>query len=199
VLDDGSISGTGMNSLNHYSYGSVMEYVYRYIAGIKERTPGFAQVHFAPQINARMEYMNCAYDSISGTYVSNWKINKDGTLTVHFEVPFGCSAVATLPGTEGEEIELTAGVFEKTYQPDRDYRKLYTMDSRLEEFNKDERAMEILQKDLPIAYNLILSQDKESLSFSLEELQFMFFRGFNPSMVQNAAKKLLQLDAGWCI
>ncbi|MDE6055170.1 MAG: family 78 glycoside hydrolase catalytic domain, partial [Lachnospiraceae bacterium] len=26
VLDDGTISGTGMNSLNHYAYGSVMEY-----------------------------------------------------------------------------------------------------------------------------------------------------------------------------
>lgn len=198
VSDDGSISGTGMNSLNHYSYGSVMEYVYRYIAGIQEMAPGFAQVRFAPQMNARMEWVNCAYDSVSGTYVSNWRIHKDGKVTVHFEVPFGCSAVAVLPGTDGEEVQLEAGVFEKTYQPNVDYCKRYTMDSRLEEFEKDERAMEILKTDLPIAYGLVLSQDKENLSLSLNEMQFMFFMGFNPPMVQNAAAKLLQLDALWC-
>lgn len=33
ILEDGSISGTGMKSLNHYAYGSVMEYVYGYLAG----------------------------------------------------------------------------------------------------------------------------------------------------------------------
>ena len=198
VSDDGSISGTGMNSLNHYSYGSVMEYVYRYIAGIQETAPGFTSVRFAPQLNARMEYINCAYDSASGSYVSNWRIHKDGKVTVHFEVPFGCSAVAVLPGTDGEEVQLEAGVFEKSYQPNKDYRKRYTMDSRLEEFEKDERAMEILKTDLPIAYGLVLSQDKENLSLSLNEMQFMFFMGFNPPMVQNAAAKLLQLDAVWC-
>lgn len=198
VLDDGSISGTGMNSLNHYSYGSVMEYVYRYIVGMNEMTPGFTAVRFVPQLNAKLEYVNCAYESVSGTYVSNWRIHKDGSITVHFEVPFGCSAVALLPGTGGEEVKLEAGVFERTYQPKTDYRKLYSMDSRLEEFQKDERAMEILRTELPIAYGLIMSQDAENLSLSLAEMQFMFFMGFNPPMVQNAAAKIMELDAMWC-
>ena len=34
VLPDGSISDTGMNSLNHYAYGSIVEWMYRYMAGI---------------------------------------------------------------------------------------------------------------------------------------------------------------------
>lgn len=196
VLDDGSISGTGMNSLNHYSYGSVMEYVYRYIAGVQEVKPGYAEVRVAPQLNARLEYVKYAYDSVSGTYVSSWRINKDGTVTVHVEVPFNCTATLVLPGTD-EEIRLEAGVFEHTYRPKRDYRKLYTMDSRLEELEKDERAMEIIKKELPIAYGLILGQDAENLSLSLADLQFMFFMGFHPQMVQNAAEKILNLDAHW--
>ncbi len=197
VLDDGSISGTGMNSLNHYAYGSVMEYVYRHIAGVNETEPGFASVRFAPQLNARLQYVNYSYASVSGTYVSNWRIHADGTVTVHFEVPFGCSATALLPGTDGEEIELSPGVFERTYQPKRDFRKLYTMDTRLEELRQDERAMEILKADLPIAYGLVQSQDAENLSLSLAELQYMFFMGFNPDMVQKAAEKLLDLEAEW--
>ena len=32
-MPDGTISDTGMNSLNHYAYGSVMEFVYAYAAG----------------------------------------------------------------------------------------------------------------------------------------------------------------------
>lgn len=197
VLDDGTISGTGMNSLNHYSYGSVMEYVYRNIAGIQQIEPGFKSVRFMPQINSKLQYVSFSYDSVSGRYVSKWKVNEDGTVTIHFEVPFGCTAVAILPGTRGEEVKLEAGVFEKTYLPETDYRKLYTMDSRLEELQKDERAMVILKEDLPIAYGMIEEQDPESLSMSLNELQYMFFMGFNPQMVQTAAAKLLELQVNY--
>lgn len=49
LLDDGSISGTGMNSLNHYSYGSVMEFVYRHTLGIQEAAPGFSKAILAPK------------------------------------------------------------------------------------------------------------------------------------------------------
>ena len=64
VLDDGTISGTGMNSLNHYSYGSVMEYVFRDLAGIQPLEPGFTRVRFAPQPNRRVQEVECAYDSV---------------------------------------------------------------------------------------------------------------------------------------
>ena len=197
VLDDGSISGTGMNSLNHYAYGSVMEYVYRYIAGINETEAGFKTVRFAPQLNPKLSYVKCAYDSVSGIYVSNWRINSDGTVTVHFEVPFGCTASALLPGTGGETVELEAGTFERTYKPKCDYRRLYSMDTRLEEMVNDSRAMEILKTELPIAYGMALSNDAENLGLSLNELQFMFFMGFNPERVKAAAEKLFLLMADW--
>ncbi|MBR1743212.1 MAG: family 78 glycoside hydrolase catalytic domain [Lachnospiraceae bacterium] len=193
VLDDGSISGTGMNSLNHYSFGSVMEYVYRYIAGIRELEPGFRRVLFQPQLSTRLRQMEYTYDSVSGAYVSNWKIYEDGTVSVHFEVPFGCSAVAVLPGTGGEEVNLSAGVFEKTYQPDRDYRLLYTMDTRLEELMEDENAREILEKELPVAFGIGMSGDEEQKSLSLEEMKYMSFLGFKEEEVLRAAEQILKL------
>ncbi len=194
VLDDGRISGTEMNSLNHYSYGSVMEYVYRNIGGINEMAPGFASVHFKPTINSKLKYANLTYDSISGRYVSNWKVNDDGTITVHFEVPFNCTAVAELPGMDGQTVELCAGVYEKTYMPNVDYRKRYRMSSLLEEMKDDKEAIEILKNDLPIVAGLIASDDSETLSMSLEELKFMFFWGLNPQMIQEGTKRLLELD-----
>lgn len=200
ILDDGSISGTDMNSLNHYAYGAVMEYVYRYMAGIREAEPGFSRVHFAPQLNNKLSFVNYKYDSVSGAYASSWKINEDGTVTVRLEIPFGCSATAELPSVSEEEtqlqgvLELDAGIHEFTYRTKRDYRKAYTMDSRLEEFQNDTRAMEILKRKLPLAVEKINSQDVENLNLSLNELQYMFFLGFNPPMVQTAAEELLRLE-----
>ncbi len=198
VLDDGSISGTGMNSLNHYSYGSVLEYVYRYMAGISAQEPGFRSVHFAPQLNNKLKFIEYSYDSISGRYSSAWRINDDGTVTVRFNVPFGCSASALLPDAAEEkykeDLALTPGEHEFTYKTNRDYRKAYTMPSRLEEMQDDPRAIEILKQKLPIAAGLIRSQDAENLNLSLDELQYMFYMGFNPEMVQNAAAEIMKLD-----
>ncbi len=193
VLDDGSISGTGMNSLNHYSYGSVMEYVYRDLAGLQSLAPGFARVRFAPQPTWRLQELALRYDSASGIYGSFWRINADGTLTVRFEVPFGCTAEAVLPG--GETLELTAGVFEKTYTPAKDYRLKYSMQSRLDEVIGDEEAIAILREDLPPAIGLIESGDVEFYGMRFEELQFLFFRGFNPPMVQQGTKRLFARKA----
>ena len=194
VLDDGTISGTGMNSLNHYSYGSVMEYVYRDLAGIQSLAPGFRRVRFAPQPTHRLQALDCAYDSASGMYRSAWHINADGTLTVRFEVPFGCTAQAVLPGS-GELVELTAGSFEKTYRPNIDYRLKYSMASRLDEIPGDAAALRILREDLPQAAALIDSGDVEFLGLSFAELQFLFFRGLNPQLVREGTKRLFEMKA----
>ena len=194
VLDDGSISGTGMNSLNHYSYGSVMEYVYRDLAGIQSLAPGFQRVRFAPRPTWRLQELEVSYDSLSGVYASYWRINSDGTLTVRFAVPFGCSAQAVLPGC-GETVELEAGIFEKTYRPEKDYRLKYSMETRLDELRNDPEAVAILREDLPPAIGLLASGDAEFYSMSLNELQFLFFRGFNPQMVQSGTRRLFELKA----
>ncbi len=193
VLADGKISGTGMNSLNHYSYGSVMEFVYKNIAGIRAKEPGFKEVIFEPQLNNKLREVSLEYDSISGKYASSWKINDDGTVTLRFEVPFGCGAEAYLPGTKGEKIELEPGVFEKTYKPAEDYLSKYNMNTRLEEVVDDKEAMEILKEDLPTAFGLAMSGDIENLSLSFNEMMYMFFMGFNPELIQKGTKRLFKL------
>ncbi len=195
VLDDGRISGTGMNSLNHYAYGSVMEYVYRNICGIKQAKPGFKQVRFEPTLSSKLKSASLSYDSVSGRYVSSWKINPDGTVTVHFEVPFGCSAVAVLPGTDGREISLEPGIFEETYKPVVDYTKRYSYASRLEEMREDQEAVALVKEDCPVLAKLLTGDDAETHSMSLDELQYMFFFGLNPQMVKDGTKRLLELKA----
>ncbi|MCL1909332.1 MAG: family 78 glycoside hydrolase catalytic domain, partial [Kiritimatiellaeota bacterium] len=48
VLPDGTCSGTGMNSMNHYAYGSIVEWMYRNLAGLRPAAPGFRKALIAP-------------------------------------------------------------------------------------------------------------------------------------------------------
>ena len=135
-----------------------------------------------------------SYDSVRGVYASSWRLNGDGSVTVRFRVPFGCTAEAALPGT-AETVELSAGTFEKTYVPEHDFRLKYSMDSNLIEIAEDPEAVEILREDLPAAYGMIQAGDTEFMTLPLRELQFLFFRGFNPEMVARGTRRLLELKA----
>lgn len=71
-LPDGSISGTGMNSLNHYSYGSVVEFLYVYGAGIRPAEAGYRHAVIAPTPSVWLGSMHTSYQSNAGLYVSDW-------------------------------------------------------------------------------------------------------------------------------
>ena len=174
LLDDGSISGTGMNSLNHYAYGSVANFVVRYIGGLVPIEPGYRKVRIAPMPDARLGMMNLTYVSPSGTYAANWRIGKDGKLYFHFEIPFDCEAEVLLP-EKNETIHLDAGSYDYCIETSRDYRLLYTMESMLDHLLPDERAMNILRDNLPIAYGMAMSGDVENLSLTFAELASPWF------------------------
>ena len=167
VLPDGKISGTSMNSMNHYSYGSVVEFLYRYAAGIIPAEPGFRKVKIAPKPEIRLGHMECSYDSASGKYVSAWKIEQDGSLSFHIEVPFGCEAEVYLP--EQEQKHLVAGKYDFCISTKKDYRALYSAATPYERLFEDERAVEILKKYVPDVYGGTDRKDLEAMSKSLQD------------------------------
>ncbi|NLB38937.1 MAG: family 78 glycoside hydrolase catalytic domain [Clostridiales bacterium] len=56
VLPNGLVSDTGMNSMNHYAYGSIVEWMYRYMVGLNPdpNAPGFKRAVIAPMPDPRM-------------------------------------------------------------------------------------------------------------------------------------------------
>ena len=122
VLPDGSIGDTTMNSLNHYSYGSIAEWMYRYMCGLNQQTPGFGKFTICPYTDARFDWVRMSYDSVHGMIRSAWEKQGNGILYT-VEVPFDTEAefdlmqrakrvtvnnVATQPG---QPIRLTKGVY----------------------------------------------------------------------------------------
>ena len=193
VLSDGSISGTGMNSLNHYAYGSVMEYVYSHLAGLRAGTRGFRDAVIAPSPDIRLGHLECTLDTPAGKFVSNWAICEDGQLSVHIEVPFGCTAQVTLPRSGKDPFEVTAGSYDYRYTPSSDFRALYTMDTRLSALADDDAAKAILMEEAPALFGCLMGGNREFTTQTFRQLTQAFFLGMNREKIEKLVGRLSQL------
>ena len=81
-------SDPSMNSYNHYAYGAVADWLYRYAAGV-DASPldaGFHTVLLHPVFDARLGSVSFDYDSPYGTIHSEWKIT-GSTAVWHLTLP----------------------------------------------------------------------------------------------------------------
>jgi alpha-L-rhamnosidase len=84
-------SDPSMNSYNHYAYGAVADWIYRYAAGI-DATPldaGFHTIVLHPQFDQRLGSIDFTYPSSYGPIHSAWTIQgaKGTTATWHVTLP----------------------------------------------------------------------------------------------------------------
>lgn len=194
VLEDGTISPTGMNSLNHYSYGSVEEFMYAYAAGIRPKTAGYREIIIDPHPDVRLKFLNASYNSVRGKIVCEWKIRDDGDISLHVEIPFGTHATLHLPGNSSEPVkELESGVYDITYTPDRDYRKPFGWDCRLSRLAGNADAKNILKKYVPPLAGMM--HDPETACNTFRELSHMGFLPIDPEGLKKAVAELEEVTA----
>lgn len=106
LTPDGMPNPDGMNSYNHYAYGSVMEFVYRRIAGIEAASAGFEKVTVRPCLCKGLARVSASYDSVRGKICAGYE--EKGDEIVYFaEVPENVEAQLILPGEE--PVALSAG------------------------------------------------------------------------------------------
>ncbi|MCD8217083.1 MAG: glycoside hydrolase family 78 protein, partial [Clostridiales bacterium] len=91
VMPDGSMNPEGMNSLNHYPYGAVLEWMYRYVLGIQpmEEHPGFSEFYLTPMPDRRLGRVSGSYLSRAGKIGSAWEYRADDSLCYQFDIPYG--------------------------------------------------------------------------------------------------------------
>ncbi|MCA9909394.1 MAG: family 78 glycoside hydrolase catalytic domain [Anaerolineae bacterium] len=128
---DGSISSTSMNSLNHYAYGSIVEWMYRDMCGLNpsagdDDVTGFRHARIAPKPDKSLQWARARYHSAAGCYESGWRIDEAGRLTIEITIPFNAFARVVLPNAQlsqitindqrlhegeqiGDDVELTLG------------------------------------------------------------------------------------------
>ena len=169
VEPDGSMSGTEMNSLNHYSYGSIVEWMFRDMLGINpsEDGAGFKRFTLLPKPNYQIASAEARLDSAAGLIESAWAI-EDGALAFRFTVPFDTRAEIVLPDAEldivskqlpgvdarqlGRAVVLNvgAGQYSVRYTPTTPCRRVYSLDSSLAELKENPTAFALCAEYLPI-------------------------------------------------
>jgi len=96
----------GMNSFNHYSLGSVGEWLYRFVAGIQldPEVPGYRRIVIHPYPDEKLGYARASYRSINGYIRSGWYL-KDGRSQLDVEIPPNTTATVYVPSDEGAEVK----------------------------------------------------------------------------------------------
>jgi alpha-L-rhamnosidase len=96
-----------MNSFNHYSLGSVGEWLFSGVAGISqaENSVGFRRLRIEPHLTGRFDSVDASFESVRGKITVSWS-REGGDYLVAVGLPPGTSAEVILPG---ETHEITGG------------------------------------------------------------------------------------------
>ncbi len=109
----GGNQNASMNSFSHYSFGAVMEWAYRMLAGIDTDGPGYRRITIRPRPPTAgsnpdvtpITWVRAHYDSIQGRIASAWKLEA-GRFSLEVTIPPNTTAKVWLP------VAKVAGVTE---------------------------------------------------------------------------------------
>ena len=93
----------GMNSFNHYAFGSIGRWLFGTVAGIGTDGPGYKQIIIRPRPGGGLDYAKASYKSIHGKIVSDWRI-KGRTFTLNVTIPANTTATVYVPAEDIESV-----------------------------------------------------------------------------------------------
>jgi alpha-L-rhamnosidase len=108
---DGYVAGRGfqdpgMNSFNHWAFGAVGEWMWRYIAGLNpdDAQPGWKHFLIAPRPGGGVTWSRADYDSIRGRIVCHWRLD-GGQLKLQTTIPPNTTATVYVPAKEAAAVK----------------------------------------------------------------------------------------------
>ena len=94
-----------MNSFNHYSMGSVGEWLYRYVGGIDLHPDAVAykKMIIHPRPNRGLKFANAEYLSVYGLIKSGWKITAR-RINLEMDIPANTTAIVYVPTSDPKSV-----------------------------------------------------------------------------------------------
>lgn len=99
--EGGIFQTPSMNSFNHYAYGSVGEWMYRYMAGLEvdPEQPAYKRVVIKPRIGQQVSWVKASYNSIRGPIGLAWDV-KDGQFSLSVDLPANTTGIVFMPTSD---------------------------------------------------------------------------------------------------
>lgn len=103
---NGDTGDPAMNSYNHYAFGSVVAWVYRYVAGIDTTPdgPGFHNIAIHPHPDASMPKAGGEYASVYGKIATEWSEQTGKKFSLNVTIPANTTATIYLPEIGGGRV-----------------------------------------------------------------------------------------------
>ena len=148
IMPDGTFDESGMNSLNHYAYGSIGDWMYRKVAGLNQLEPGYKRFLVKPMFVKGIEEVHLQYEPVYGNMESFCSC-RNGKIHVRVVVPANTTAVIVLPEKE-EEIHVGSGIHEYEYDTNTSLAyERFSMDSTFGEIMEQPLAVEMFNQFVP--------------------------------------------------
>jgi alpha-L-rhamnosidase len=95
-------------SNNHPMFGTVTEWFYRWLGGIRPDPdfPGFEEFVLNPATPEGLDSVNCSYHSPYGQIISNWKRVDQNNIIYSMKIPEGSTARVNLSLETNQMIEI---------------------------------------------------------------------------------------------
>ena len=91
-------------SRNHHFFGSIVQWFYEDLAGIRPLEPGYRVIEFKPQIpEPGLDYVSASYQSVRGLISLEWKRNASG-VTFKVVVPPNARAILYVPAQNRDDV-----------------------------------------------------------------------------------------------
>ncbi|MFJ4749068.1 alpha-L-rhamnosidase [Streptomyces albogriseolus] len=106
---DGTFQDPGMNSFNHYAYGSVGEWMYAHIAGIAPGRPGYREVVVRPRPGGGINEARATLTSVRGPISTRWR-HRHGRFELTCSLPANTTAQVWIPASATDRVQHTGAI-----------------------------------------------------------------------------------------
>ncbi len=101
---------SGENSHNHQMFGSVDEFFYKYLAGIRAPTDGrtnrgYQQIHIQPYVPEGLSWVEASLETVAGTVKSHWE-NKTNSFELKVVIPANSAGSVSIPRLDFENMVI---------------------------------------------------------------------------------------------
>jgi alpha-L-rhamnosidase len=152
VLPDGEFEASGMNSLNHYAYGAIGQWMFEKVAGLQALEPGHKKFLVAPLPSCGINDIKISLVTPYGKICVDFSCH-DNKLKLCVDVPANTRAVICIPGTE-KQYDVGSGTHE--YLCDTSIcldKQRFSMDNTLGEIWSQPGAEIFLKENMPDMYD----------------------------------------------
>jgi len=149
LLPDGAVNPGEMTSFNHYALGAVADWLHRVVGGLAPAEPGYRRLDVRPRPGG-LTSARARHRTPYGLADCAWRI-ADGAITVEVVIPPNTTAHVTLPGSDGESVEVGSGThrWSYPYRDPREGRPPLSLDSALVALVDDAEAWEAALRSVP--------------------------------------------------